>query len=329
VLSHEHEMLNALTVDVEDYFHTEALASLVRREQWDEMPPRVLANTRRLLELLAKHDVRATFFFLGWVAEHFPQLVRETAQAGHELGCHSYWHRPIYRLSPAEFCTDTQQAKRAIEDAAGVPVRGYRAPSFSLVPGTEWAAEILAELGFSYDSSVYPIRHDLYGNHSAPRQPHRIASGALLELPVATLRFGGTNLPVGGGGYLRLLPYTYTRWGLTRLNQREGLRAIVYLHPWEIDPEQPRLRARWKSRLRQYTALRQNEQKIERLLRDFRFASAAQVFQRDIRNTPSAKRSASDLQEAPVAPNPGNQACGGFPSSRHAIGHRERGAGCD
>ena len=312
--SHEHEMLNALTVDVEDYFHTEALGSLVPREQWDEMPPRVLGNTRRLLELLAKHDVRATFFFLGWVAEHFPQLVRETAQAGHELGCHSYWHRPIHCLTPAEFRTDTQRAKQAVEDAAGIPVRGYRAPSFSLVPGTEWAAGILVELGFSYDSSVHPIRHDLYSNHRAPRQPHRIASGALLELPVATLRFGGTNLPVGGGGYLRLLPYTYTRWGLTQLNQREGLRAVVYLHPWEIDPEQPRLRASWKSRLRQYTALRQNEQKIERLLRDFRFASAAQVFQREIAAAPSAKQPGGSLESAPVALNGGNQ--------RSAKGHR-------
>lgn len=279
--------VNVLTVDVEDYFHTEALALAVPRKNWDQMPTRVVGNTQRLLELLAGRNVRATFFILGWVAERFPKLVREISQLGHEVGCHSYWHRPIYQLSPAEFRADTQQAKRAIEDAAGVPVCGYRAPSFSLVPGTEWASEILVELGFSYDSSVHPIRHDLYGNHTAPRQPHRIASGALLELPVATLRFGGTNLPVGGGGYLRLLPYAYTRWGLTQLNQREGLRAVVYLHPWEIDPRQPRVRASWKSRLRQYTALGRNEEKVERLLRDFRFAPIREAFPDDVGVKPS------------------------------------------
>ena len=235
--------VNAFSVDVEDYFHTEAMSGVVSREAWEHMPSRVQSNTYRLFELLAKHDVRGTFFFLGWVAERFPGLVREAVQLGHEVGCHSYWHRPVYRLSPAEFRADTRQALKAIEDAGGVGVRGYRAPSFSMVPGTEWAAEILGELGFRYDSSVHPIRHDLYSNASAPRIPHRVHGGAILELPIATTRVAGNNLPVGGGGYFRILPYAYTRWGLSRLNGRESQSGVVYLHPWEIDPEQPRLAA--------------------------------------------------------------------------------------
>jgi polysaccharide deacetylase family protein (PEP-CTERM system associated) len=280
--------LNSITVDVEDYFHTEAMGACAPREQWDRMPTRIEKNTERLFELFASHGVRGTFFFLGWVAERFPGLVREAARLGHELGCHSYWHRLIYRLSPEEFKEDTRKAKGAVEDAAGMSVAGYRAPSFSLVKGTEWAQDILAELGFLYDSSICPVNHDLYSNPDAPRMPHRIAAGALLEFPVATLSVGGHNFPVGGGGYLRILPYAYTRWGLARLNQGEGSRAIVYLHPWEIDPEQPRLPASLRSRFRQYTGLGTTAGKLERLLEDFHFAPIVESFSLELASTSSA-----------------------------------------
>jgi polysaccharide deacetylase family protein (PEP-CTERM system associated) len=277
--------LNSITVDVEDYFHTEAMGASVPRDLWDGMPTRIENNTQRMFELFASHGVRGTFFFLGWVAERFPGLVREAARLGHELACHSYWHRLIYRLSPAEFREDTRKAKNAVEDAAGMSVVGYRAPSFSLVKGTEWAQEILAELGFLYDSSVCPVNHDLYSNPDAPRVPHRVAAGALLEFPVATVAVGGHNFPVGGGGYLRILPYACTRWGLSRLNQAEGLRAVVYIHPWEIDPEQPRLPASLRSRFRQYTGLGTTAGKLKRMLEDFRFAPIVESFSLELRNT--------------------------------------------
>lgn len=277
-------MLNSITVDVEDYFQTEAMASAIPKEQWDRMPSRVVQNTERIFELLASRGIRGTFFFLGWVAERFPDLVRQAARLGHELGCHSYWHRLVYRLNPEEFREDTKRAKSAIEDATGIPVLGYRAPSFSMVKDTEWAQEILVELGFTYDSSVCPVHHDLYNNPNAPRVPHRIAGGALEEFPVATIAIAGRNFPVGGGGYLRILPYTYTRLGLLHLNSTEHFRAILYVHPWEVDPEQPRIAARLRSRLRQYTGLRTTAGKLQRLLGDFRFAPIAESFAAEVAN---------------------------------------------
>jgi len=270
--------LNSITVDVEDYFHTEAMGATIPREQWDRMPARIERNTERIFELFASRSVRGTFFFLGWVAERFPSLVRQAVRLGHEIGCHSYWHRLVYRLSSEEFWEDTKRAKQTLEDIAGTAVIGYRAPSFSLVHGTEWAQEILSELGFLYDSSVCPVNHDLYSNPNAPRTPHRIATGRLLEFPVATVSIGGRNFPVGGGGYLRILPYAYTRRGLSHLNRREGLRAVVYIHPWEIDPEQPRLPASARSRFRQYAGLSTTLRKLEHLLEDFRFAPIVDSF---------------------------------------------------
>lgn len=271
-------MLNALTIDVEDYFHTEAMSAAVSRDQWDVQPSRVERSTMELMELFDRLGVRATLFFLGWVAERFPALVSQAVKAGHEIGCHSYWHRAVFRLTPAEFQEDTARAKKVIEDAGGVPVWGYRAPSFSLIPGTEWAAEILAELGFTYDSSVNPIRHDFYSNAGAPRHPHQIAGGALWELPIATVRFAGQNLPVGGGAYLRILPYAYSRWGLRQLNREEQMPAMFYLHPWEIDPGQPRLPVGAKSRVRQYTNLGHTLGKLEALLTAFPFGPAIEAF---------------------------------------------------
>ena len=276
------DFTNSITVDVEDYFHTEAMAATLTRDQWGQMPSRVERSTRRVFELFATHDVQGTFFFLGWVAERFPGLVREAVQLGHEIGCHSYWHRLVYRLTPEEFREDTKRAKAVIEEAAGSRVFGYRAPSFSLVPGTEWASEILAELDFSYDSSVFPIKHDLYSNSDAVRTPHGIAGGRLVEFPVTTLAIGHHNFPVGGGGYLRILPYGYTRWGLSRVNRKDKLRAVIYIHPWELDPEQPRLSAPARSRFRQYFGLGTTARKLERLLRDFRFAPMITTFSEEL-----------------------------------------------
>jgi polysaccharide deacetylase family protein (PEP-CTERM system associated) len=269
-------MLNALTVDVEDYFHTEAMTRVAPPKTWERMPRRVEHNTRRLFELFERHQVRATMFFLGWVAERCPALVREAVERGHEVACHSYWHRPVYGLTPDEFRADTSLAKDVIESAAGRRVYGYRAPSFSIRQGMEWATDILAELGFTYDSSTNPIRHDNYNNPHAPRLPHRHSSG-LLEIPVTTWRVHNTNLPVGGGAYLRILPFTYMQMGLSRA-AAAGERIMLYLHPWEIDPTQPRLGAPLKSRLRQYIGLGRMQRRLECLLRAYRFAPVAEAF---------------------------------------------------
>lgn len=272
----------AMSVDVEDYFHTEAMATTVTRTDWERLPTRVERNTDRILEIFSSHGVRATFFFLGWVAERYPALVRRVAKAGHEIGCHSQIHRLVYRLDPSEFREDTKLAKRLIEEASGAEVWGYRAPSFSIVHGNEWAYEILAELGFRYDSSTCPVKHDIYGNPNAPVGPHAVARGRLLELPVATFRMGSMNTPVGGGGYFRILPYAYTKWGLKRAS-RGGKRPVFYIHPWEIDQGQPRLSAGAKSRFRQYFGLRSTEKKLHKLLRDFAFHPIAEVFSAEMR----------------------------------------------
>jgi polysaccharide deacetylase family protein (PEP-CTERM system associated) len=259
---------NVFSVDVEDYFHAESFADIVQRSQWQSYESRVEANTRRLLDLCSEKQVEATFFVLGWVAERFPALVREIATRGHELACHSYWHRLIYKLDPKEFREDTSRAKQTIEQAAGVQVYGYRAPTYSIVTSSLWATEILAELGFTYDSSIFPIQHDRYGIPSAPRFPFHMdtASGRLLEYPIATfLLWGSKRLPFGGGGYLRLLPWWYNQLGLRRA-EAEGLPVISYTHPWEVDPQQPRLNGRWQSRLRHYTSLDKTYPRLEQLL---------------------------------------------------------------
>jgi len=264
---------NILSIDVEDYFHVEAFAGVVDRSQWDTYPCRVEANTRRLLDLLAEKKTHATFFILGWVAERFPGLVREIVAGGHEAACHSYWHRLIYSLSPAEFRRDTRQAKDIIEQAAGVAVFGYRAPSYSITRRSLWALDVLADLGFRYDSSIFPIRHDIYGIPNAPRMPFRAktaSGGPLVEYPITTFRMGSQNMPVGGGGYLRIFPFWYTQMGIGRA-KREGLPLIVYLHPWEVDPGQPRIAAGLKSRLRHYTNLGKMDGRLRRLLDELPF----------------------------------------------------------
>lgn len=269
---------NVFSVDVEDYFHVEAFSDVVDRAQWDFYRSRVEDNTRRLMDLLDESGVRGTFFILGWVAERYPGLVRDIVARGHEPACHSYWHRPIFRLTPQEFREDTARAKDVIEQAAGARVEGYRAPSFSVTARSLWALQILVELGFTFDSSVFPIHHDTYGIPDAPRAPFRAntPAGNLMEFPITTFHLPLLpNLPVGGGGYLRILPFWYTRMGLQRA-RAEGLPAIAYVHPWELDPEQPVLPGRWKSRLRHYTNLHKTAGRLRKLLNSAPFCPFGQ-----------------------------------------------------
>ena len=266
-------MTHVFSVDVEDYFHAEVFAGMIQRAVWESCPSRVEANTRAVLELLAAQNVHATFFVLGWVAERKPALVREIAAAGHEIACHSHWHRLIYQLTPAEFREDTNRAKETIQQALGARVLGYRAPTYSVTRKSLWALEVLVEAGFHYDSSIFPIRHDRYGIAGAPRQPFRVRtpSGTLTEYPITTLRLW-KNLPVGGGGYLRLLPSWYTRMGLRRA-VRQQVPIISYIHPWEFDPGQPRLPLSLPSRLRHYHNLEKTGSRVRKLLDSYRFTT--------------------------------------------------------
>jgi polysaccharide deacetylase family protein (PEP-CTERM system associated) len=273
-------MTHILSVDVEDYFQVEAFAGSVARDSWSQWPSRVVANTQRVLDLFDEYNAKATFFFVGWVAERFPHLVREVQSRGHEVACHSYWHRTVYSLSPDEFRTDTRQAKKVIEDAAGVKVRGYRAPSWSITKSCLWALDILADEGFTYDSSIYPIHHDLYGVPGAKRFPYTHSCGNGLELrefPPATLRFAGTNFPVAGGGYLRIFPSVFTEHAFRTFEKDYGEQVVVYLHPWELDPEQPRIHGPLKSRLRHYTNLARMRDKVAAILSRHRFQRFSDV----------------------------------------------------
>jgi polysaccharide deacetylase family protein (PEP-CTERM system associated) len=276
---------NGLSVDVEDYFHAEAIAAHFERSNWETMESRVVDNTHRVLDLLGAYNARATFFVLGWVAERFPELVREIHARGHEIGCHSYGHRLIYRLTPEEFREDTRRAKEAIESSTSAKVIGYRAPSFSVTESSLWALEILSELGFEYDSSIFPIRHDLYGIPDHPRFSCRygeVGRWKIVELPISTWRFGNLNLPFGGGGYLRILPIAYTRRAFRRVNEGEQQAAIVYFHPWEIDPEQPRLQVPLRSRLRHYTNLGRMRERLTGLLQNYEFVPLCELLSQDI-----------------------------------------------
>jgi polysaccharide deacetylase family protein (PEP-CTERM system associated) len=274
-------MNNVLTFDVEEYFHAEAFAGVVRPEDWPAFGSRVVDTTERLLDILDYADVRATFFVLGWVAERQPGLVQEIHARGHELACHGHSHQMISRLTQQEFAEDVKRAKKVIEDIAGTRVIGYRAPTFSVTRRTLWSLEVLMEAGFRYDSSIFPIVHDRYGIPDAPRFAHRIpiaGSGcAIAELPLSTLSVFGQRLPVAGGGYFRLLPYGLTRLAIRHLNKVERRPAVVYLHPWELDRHQPRLSVGRLTRLRHSINIDETEGKLCRLLADFRFAPAAQV----------------------------------------------------
>jgi polysaccharide deacetylase family protein (PEP-CTERM system associated) len=273
-------MINALTFDIEEYFHAEAFAAVVRPEEWPTLESRVVGATERLLDRLEECGTAATFFVLGWVAERHGALVRSIHERGHEVACHGYGHQMITRLSRAQFATDVRRGKAAIEAAAGTAVIGYRAPTFSVVRETLWSLEVLAEAGFRYDSSIFPVVHDRYGIPDAPRFPHRLAAGPgveICEFPLSTVVALGWRLPVAGGGYFRLLPYWLTRRAVRHLNEREGQPAIVYLHPWEIDPDQPRLPVGRLTRFRHSVNTDSTESKIRRLLRDFAFAPVRDV----------------------------------------------------
>jgi polysaccharide deacetylase family protein (PEP-CTERM system associated) len=270
--------LNAMTVDVEDYFQVSAFDATVSRASWDSHESRVCRNTERMLDLFAASNVKATFFVLGWVAERFPGLVRQIVGGGHELASHGYEHRLVYSQTAREFREDIRRARVALEQAGGCPVFGYRAPSYSIVRESMWALDVLIEEGYAYDSSIYPIRHDRYGIPGWPREVRRIdrAGGSIWELPGSTIRVAGTNLPIGGGGYFRLLPYAWTRHGIGRLNAA-GQPAIFYLHPWEIDPEQPRIPAGRLSSFRHYRNLAETESRLRRLLGEFPFGRISDV----------------------------------------------------
>lgn len=274
-------MINALSIDVEEYFHPSELGIPPDVARWRSMPSRVVTQTRDILDILDRHSVSATFFILGWVAETQPQLVRQIQSAGHEIACHSYAHRLVYDMTPREFREDTQRAVDAIADACGVMPTAYRAPSYSITERSFWALEILAELGFTRDSSIYPIAHDRYGMRGFHRFSQEIPTpaGAIYEIPMATAKLSRARVaPIAGGGYLRLLPYAYTAAGLRRLNLEERQPACCYLHPWEVDPAVPRLTTNFVSRCRTYHGITGMGRKLERLLVDFQFSTLSTAF---------------------------------------------------
>jgi polysaccharide deacetylase family protein (PEP-CTERM system associated) len=271
-------LTNALTIDVEDYFQVSAFAPYIRRDEWDARECRVERNVGRILELLAERDTRATFFTLGWIAERYPALVRQIVEQGHELASHGYGHERASDLSEAAFRQDVTRAKKLLEDIAGAAVHGYRAPSFSIGTRNLWAFDVLANAGYRYSSSIYPIKHDHYGMPDSPRFAYRVGAG-LLEVPVTTLRLRGRNLPSSGGGYFRLLPYALSRWMIQRVNQQDRESAIFYFHPWEIDAEQPRIAGiDAKTRFRHYVNIPRMENRLQSLLADFRWGRMDDIF---------------------------------------------------
>ncbi len=276
-------MVNALTIDVEDYFHVTAFERSVAKDDWDKYSLRVEGNTEKVLDILEKRRIRATFFILGWVAERTPGLVREIARRGHEIACHGYAHELVYRIGPERFRDDVRRAKALIEDISGERVFGYRAPSYSITAKSLWALDILVEEGFSYDSSIFPISHDIYGIPGGERFPHDIETraGMIREFPMTTfpLRIGRWNprLPIAGGGYLRLFPALLVGRAIKHINSHERQPAVVYFHPWELDPDQPRIRAGFKSRFRHYLNLSKMEAKIDYLLDRLRFAAIQDI----------------------------------------------------
>ncbi len=294
-------MINALTIDIEDYFQVRAFSDIISYESWDDYGCRIERNADRLLEILS-HSVRnsqsgianqmkGTFFVLGWIAERYADLVRRIQKEGHEIACHGYAHKLIYKQTKEEFREDIRKAKIILEDVTGSEVIGYRAPSFSITNRSQWAFEVLIEEGFKYDSSIFPIWHDFYGFPAAPRFPFLVSSRfnsnvefsshltpnvpkTLIEFPISTVRLLGQNLPISGGGYFRLFPYLLIRKGLRRVNEKEGKPFVFYLHPWELDPEQPRInKIPIRSKFRHYVHLEKTEGKFKKLLTDFTFSS--------------------------------------------------------
>lgn len=286
-------MRNALTIDLEDYYQVSAFSDSVDYSAWHTRESRVERNTDVLLQFLDDAGHKATFFTLGWVAERYPALIRKVAQQGHEIGCHSLRHRTVYKMTPSEFRDDTLTAKKLLEDCSGTAVRGYRAPSFSITADSLWALAILAELDFAFDSSIFPVKHANYGIVDAPRSPYCLdtPNGPIIEFPMTTLEFAGFRSPIAGGAYFRFLPYWYTRWAIHYLNSREGRPVCVYLHPWEIDPDQPRLEVKMTARLRHYIGLSSAPRKFRSLLHDFQFCTLASLAEQYVGS--SAKSTAS------------------------------------
>ena len=275
--------VNALSIDVEDYFQVAALAPAVARDTWSQRESRVERNTDILLALLEERGLYATFFVLGWIAERHPTLVERIAAAGHEVASHGFSHQLIYGQTPAEFREETRRSKELLQDLTGRPVIGYRAASFSITKQSLWALDVLLDLGFQYDSSIFPIHHDRYGIPGASPEPGRISAPSgrtLVEFPMSAASLGGFKIPVSGGGYFRLLPYWVTRAGLRQVNQKRGHPFVFYLHPWEIDPGQPRIEVKWLSRFRHYTNLERCEERLKRLLGDFAFTRIKDVLER-------------------------------------------------
>ena len=266
------EPTNYLTIDVEDYFQVAAFENIINPDTWNTYASRVERNTCLILEILAQHDVKATFFIVGWIAERHPALVKEIDNQGHEIGCHSYLHRKIYDLTPDEFREDTKRAKNILEDILGRKVVGYRAPSYSITKKSLWALDILEELGFTYDSSIFPIIHDNYGIPDAPRFEYKLPKHKMMEYPISTVLIRGRKVPVAGGGYFRLFPYWFTKMALKKINEREKKPFIFYLHPWEADPDQPRFNnAGYFSKFRHYNNLHKTAERFIKVLNDFKF----------------------------------------------------------
>lgn len=272
-------MTNALSVDVEDYFQVSAFEPYIDRETWSDYECRIPRNLSRILELFDQAGARGTFFCLGWVAEKYPALIRQIADLGHEVASHGFSHVQAINQNEQEFEQDVDRTKKLLEDVIGQAVAGYRAASFSITADNEWAHDVLARTGHGYSSSIYPIRHDRYGMREQSRFPFRAGQSGLIELPLTAVEVAGFRLPCGGGGYFRLMPYAWTKWGISRFNQLDGRPAIFYFHPWELDPEQPRVLGPDRlSRFRHYVNLRGVDEKLRRLLRDFEWLPVREVF---------------------------------------------------
>ncbi len=293
-----HSRLHCLSFDVEEHFQVSAFASPMRRRHWDQFESRVEQNTYKILHLLERRGIKATFFVLGWVAERHPRLVKEIASLGHEIASHGYSHELITAQTPALFREDVRRAKGILEDLVGASVTGYRAPTFTITPETEWALPILVEEGYVYDSSIFPVIHDSYGFRGANPWCHQLntTSGPLWEVPPSTIQLAGIRIPIAGGGYFRLFPYPVLRWMLRQV-EAQGHPLVVYLHPWELDPHQPRMNGPLLSRFRHYVNLQRTEERLARLIEDFSFAPVREVIEPVRRNFQKHRALAAKRQE--------------------------------
>lgn len=272
-------LINAMTVDVEDYFQVSAFDDYISRNDWDQMPSRIEANVDRILELFDRRNVSGTFFTLGWVADNYPGVVRRIVDEGHELASHGWWHRRVTSLSPDKFSEDVRKTKTLLEDISGTAVKGYRAPSYSVNESTPWVHDILAETGHKYSSSIAPVKHDHYGMPDAPRFHHRRGQSGLLEVPVSTIVFRDNNIPAGGGGWFRLYPYFLSRYCIRKINTTDQQAGVFYFHPWEFDPDQPRQKGLdATTRFRHYVNLHSMQRKVDRLLGDFSWGRMDDIF---------------------------------------------------